>query len=361
MRERSCAQDLDHPRKITVLDLTVACTPVFFGFIQDSDSPKYFDQTDVATAGSTKVDFLVIGAGVIGVAIAQELRRRFGGRVLVIEKEWRPGLHASGRNSGVLHSGVYYEANTLKARLCVEGNRWMRAYCLRKGLPINEAGKVIVARCPAELSVLQELHRRAQMNGVQASLIDTQELKEVEPWAHTVSQALYVKDTAVVNPQEVMRALMIDAEQEGVEFTYDCCWTGFHGAEVVRTSKGDIAYGHLVNCAGLFADRIAQAAGIAEQYCILPFRGNFCCLSEDSLVKVRGNIYPVPDLHNPFLGIHFTRRPEGYVMVGPSALPIFGREQYRGWRGATLEDGVRTLLYLARLFRRNPDHFRSLS
>ncbi len=310
---------------------------------------------------SLTADFLVIGAGVIGVSIARELRRRYGGRVMVIEKEAGPGLHASGRNSGVLHSGVYYQANSLKARLCVEGNRLMRRYCHEKGLGINERGKVIVARTSTELPVIQELHRRAQANGVKADLIDAQALREVEPCANTVHQALYVPDTAVINPQEVMKSLVADAEQEGVEFTYDCAWRGFDDLGVVSTTRGKVAYGHLVNCAGLFADRVAKAEGIGEHYRILPFRGNFCRLRDASPVKVRGNIYPVPDLRNPFLGIHFTRRPEGEVIVGPSALPILGREQYRGLKGATIGDGIAMVMYLVRLFGANPDHFRSLA
>ena len=306
-------------------------------------------------------DFLVIGAGVIGVSIARELRRRYGSRVLVIEKESSSGRHASGRNSGVLHAGVYYKAGTLKARLCVEGNRRMREYCLAKKLPMIDKGKVIVARSAAELPSLQELYSRAQTNGVRASMIDGQILREVEPCAKTVDRALFVEDTAVVNPQKVMDSLAADAVQEGVEFEFDCAWQGSAKVGVVNTSGGRIAYGHLVNCAGLYADRIAQALGVGSQYRILPFRGQYCLLGPQSQVQVRGNIYPVPDLRNPFLGIHFTRRPDGEVTVGPSALPLLGREQYRGLKGANVRDGINMLRYLLRLFGKNLDHFRSMA
>jgi len=307
------------------------------------------------------VDFLVVGAGVIGVAVARELRRRYGSRVVVVDKECAPGQHASGRNSGVLHAGVYYKAGTLKARLCVEGNRRMREYCLARGLPINTMGKVIVARSKAEMPSLDELHVRAQANGVRTSMIDGQALKEVEPFAQTVGKALYVQDTAVVNPQIVMDAVAAEAKQEGVEFVFDCAWKGMEKDGMAITSQGRIAYGHLVNCAGLFADRIAQASGVGNQYRILPFRGHFFSLRPQSQVQVRGNIYPVPDLRNPFLGIHFTRRPDGDVIVGPSALPLLGREQYCGLRGATLRDGISMVRYLSRLFGRNRDHFRALA
>ena len=306
-------------------------------------------------------DFLIAGAGVIGVAIARELRRRHGAKVLVIDKEPKAGLHASGRNSGVLHAGVYYKAGTLKATLCVEGNRRLRAYCKEKSIPLNDYGKVIVARTAAELAPLRELHQRAQANGVRASLIDCASLRDAEPCAKTVEQALYVKDTAVVNPQLVMEAMVADAKREGVIFQFSCSWQGAGQPGSVLTSQGPIECGHFVNCAGLFADRIAHAYGVGSHYRILPFRGHFYRLSPESKLKVRGNIYPVPDLRNPFLGVHFTRRPDGEVTIGPSALPLLGREQYRGLAGATVQDSVTMLLYLSRLFGRNRDHFRAIA
>jgi (S)-2-hydroxyglutarate dehydrogenase len=298
---------------------------------------------------------------VTGVSIALELRRRHRARVMVIEKESSPGLHASGRNSGVLHAGVYYKAGTLKARLCVDGNRRMREYCLAKSIPLNENGKVIVARSHEELRSLQELYIRSQSNGVCVELVDTLALKDIEPCAKTVEQALYVKNTAVVNPQRVMEALVADAVEEGIEFRFDCAWRGREGHDVANTSQGSIAYGHVVNCAGLFADKIAHQFDVGRQYRILPFRGQFYRLRQESKVQVRGNIYPVPDLRNPFLGVHFTRRPEGEVTVGPSALPLLGREQYRGLAGANASDGLAMIKYLLRLFGRNRDHFRSIA
>lgn len=306
-------------------------------------------------------DFLVIGAGVIGVSIARELRRRHHARVVVIEKESLPGQHASGRNSGVLHAGVYYKAGTLKARLCVEGNRRMREYCLAKQIPLNDNGKVIVARSEDELPALRELYARSQGNGVRAELIDHQTLKEIEPCAKTVGQALYVKDTAVVNPEQVMEALVDDARREGVIMQLECAWQRRQGTDIAHTSRGTITYGHLVNCAGLFADHIAWACETGLQYRILPFRGQFYRLRPESKVTVRGNIYPVPDLRNPFLGVHFTRRPEGEVTVGPSALPLLGREQYRSLKGITIQDGAAMVAYLLKLFTRNRDHFRSIA
>ena len=203
-------------------------------------------------------DFLVSGGGVIGVSIARELKRRHGGRVAILEKEHASGVHASGRNSGVLHAGVYYKAGTLKARLCVEGNRRMKENCRVNGIPMNEYGKVIVPRSESQLPTLRELYQRGQLNGARVTLVDSLALKEIEPCAKTVNQALYVKDTAVVNPQRVMESLSSDAEKEGVEFRFDCAWLGSIGTSAARTTKGSIPYGHLVNCAGLFADGVAR-------------------------------------------------------------------------------------------------------
>jgi L-2-hydroxyglutarate oxidase len=310
---------------------------------------------------SETCDFLIVGAGILGVSIARELRRRYGGRVLIVEKEASAGQHASGRNSGVIHSGVYYKADTLKARLCVEGNRRMRAYCHSKALPMNARGKVIVAKSSADHAALQELQRRAVANGVRASLIDQHQLAELEPYAKTVERALFVEDTAVVNPRTVVDAVVKDAVDEGIEFEYSRAWVGFPEAGTISTSRGPLAYGHLVNCAGLWADRIAHACGVGTDYRILPFRGLFYRLHPQSQVQVHGNIYPVPDLRNPFLGVHFTRRPDQETIIGPSALPLLGREQYVGLRGATWNEASVMARYLSRLMLRNLDHFRSMA
>lgn len=306
-------------------------------------------------------DFLVIGAGVIGVTIARELKRRHGGRVVVIEKEETVGMHASGRNSGVLHAGVYYKPHSLKARLCVEGNKRMKEYCRDRDIPLNEHGKVIVTKKEVEVAALRELYERGRANGATVTLLDAAALQDVEPYALTTGQALYVKETSVVNPVQVMEALANDAVKEGVEFRFNCAWEELAGKGQARTSQGILSYGHLLNCAGLFADRVAHAHGVGVHYKILPFRGQFYWLRPESKVRVRGNIYPVPDLRNPFLGVHFTTRPSGEVTVGPSALPLFGREQYEGLKSLTSTDFLTVLGFLAKLWRRNQDHFRSIA
>jgi len=306
-------------------------------------------------------DFLVVGAGIIGVSVALELRRRHGVKVLVIDKEWHAGEHASGRNSGVLHAGVYYKAGSLKARFCVEGNRRLRTYCESKKIPINAAGKVIIAQGEKDVPSLEELHLRGTANGVRVGWLNETNLREVEPCALGARKALYVQDTAVVDPLIVMEALVCDAVKEGVEFAFGCQWLGVGPDREARTTRGPVRFAHLVNCAGLHADRVAHAFGVGTQYKVLPFRGGYYQLRPSSSVRVRGNIYPVPDLRNPFLGVHFTRQPDGKVTVGPNALPLAGREQYVGLKGATLADASTMVWYLARLSVANADHFRSLA
>lgn len=274
-------------------------------------------------------DFVVVGAGVMGVNIACELRRRHGGaRVVLLEKEESPGLHASGRNSGVLHAGFYYTADSLKARFTRTGNRLMQEYCDEKGLRVNRCGKLVVARDESELPVLAELLRRGRANGVPLEPIDESEARRIEPRVRTFQQALWSPSTATVDPARVMRSFVEDARGLGVELLLGCAYTGRTG-DGVRTNRGDLACGFLVNAAGLHADTVARDHGFSERYRILPFKGLYLYSSEPP-GAFRTNIYPVPNLKNPFLGVHFTVTTDGHAKIGPTAIPCLWREQY-GW------------------------------
>ncbi len=306
-------------------------------------------------------DFLIIGAGIIGIAIARALRKHHNASVLVIDKEHTQAKHASGRNSGVIHAGVYYGAGSLKASLCVEGNRLLRDFCHQKSIQINESGKVIVARDENDLSGMEELYKRSTTNGVNISWLNEQELLSIEPSAVTYNKALLVKDTAVVDPVEVTTAMYQEAKNEGVNFLFDCLWQGKQNIREALTSRGKISYGHMINCAGTYADKIAHQYDIGHEYHILPFRGNYYLLNPELCHDIRGNIYPVPDLTNPFLGVHFTKRPDGNVIVGPTALPLIGREQYTNFKTANTEDMLRMGKFLMCLLKNNKDHFRSVA
>ena len=274
-------------------------------------------------------DFLVIGGGVIGLTIARELKSRYAdARVLVIEKEPALARHASGRNSGVLHAGFYYSADSLKARFCRDGNRALREYCEARGLPIRRSGKLVVARDASELPRLDELFRRAQANGVEVERVSEAEALKIEPRVKTYERALWSPTTATIDPVRVVEAMHRDAVAAGIEV---CTGVAYRGRrqDRVLTSDGALAAGFVVNAAGLYADRIARQFGFARQYRILPFKGLYLYSSEPE-GALRTNVYPVPDLANPFLGVHFTVTVDGHAKIGPTAIPCLWREQY-GW------------------------------
>ena len=282
---------------------------------------------------------LIVGAGITGLTIARELLQRGAEDILIVDKEASLGSHASGRNSGVLHAGIYYTPDTLKARFCVEGNRLMKEFCRERGVSLKESGKVILAKSPSELDRLYELKRQAELCGARAFLIDCKELSEIEPYATTCDKALFSPDTAVVRPEEVLKALEEELTQSGkVTISYKTAFEGVQGERQARTSKGMIPFESFVNAAGAYGDQIAHRFGLAKDYKLLPFKGTYKKLADNRAFLVRGNIYPVPDLRNPFLGVHLTRSADDEVHVGPTAIPALGRENYGafdGWGGET--------------------------
>ena len=283
----------------------------------------------------TKCQVLIVGAGIIGLALARELVNRGIGDILIIEKERSVGLHASGRNSGVLHAGMYYTPDTLKAKYCVEGNRLMKDFCREKGLTLNETGKVILAKSPSEVEALHELKRRADLCGARAFLIDSQRLKELERYAVTAdNEALFSPDTAVIRPIEVLKTLETELTQSAkATICYETAFKGLAGDCQAQTSRGVIQFEKFVNAAGSYADHIAHQFGLAKEYKILPFKGTYHKLADNRIFLVRGNIYPVPDLRTPFLGVHFTRSADDEILVGPTAMPAFSRENYQAFEG----------------------------
>jgi L-2-hydroxyglutarate oxidase LhgO len=307
-----------------------------------------------------RADVLIVGGGIIGLTLARELAAAGRGGIVVIEKEPDLGKHASGRNSGVLHAGIYYAPDSLKARSCLNGNKLMRAYCKERGLPLSECGKVIVARSEAELPVLEELHRRATANGARVQFIDERELAEIEPNARTVGRALWSRDTAAVDPKAVLASLRADLEATGqVRVVTGCAFGGLSGPHTAATSQGPIRYERLVNAAGAYCDRVAGAFGVGAEFRLVPFKGIYRKLRPGADFVVNGNIYPVPDIRNPFLGVHFSRSARGDVYVGPTAIPAFGRENYGFFKGMDGE-APRIVGLDARLFFANPK-FRSVA
>jgi L-2-hydroxyglutarate oxidase LhgO len=276
-----------------------------------------------------KCDFLVIGGGVIGINIARIMKRRHpDARIVLVEKEADCGLHASGRNSGVLHAGFYYTPDSLKARYTRMGNIAMTEYCRQKGININACGKLVVARNEDDLPQMDELLRRGNDNDVTLTELSESEAKAIEPRIKTCGRALYSPTTASVDPVEVMRQMTQDARHEGVEIHTGVRYLRAEDG-VVTTTSGRYGAGYVINAAGLYADKIAKDFGFSEHYSILPFKGLYL-YSDEPVGSIRTNIYPVPDLRNPFLGVHYTLTVKGTVKIGPTAIPVLWREQYGG-------------------------------
>lgn len=297
---------------------------------------------------------LIVGAGITGLAIAREMVMRGADDILIIEKEAGPGFHASGRNSGVLHAGIYYTPDTLKARFCIEGNRLMKAYCIEKGLTMLQTGKVIVAKDDSEIPGIRELKKRADACGARSAIVDEKELSEIEPYAQTHKEALYSPETSVFRPAEIVDALVRDLTgSKKVRMSYQTAFLRPGSGQTVLTSAGQVRFRKFVNAAGAYADKIAHQFGLAKQYTILPFKGTYKKLAAGKKFLVKGNIYPVPDLRNPFLGVHFTHAADDEVYIGPTAIPAFGRENYRMLEGLDAETFL-ILLRDARMFLMDP-------
>lgn len=277
----------------------------------------------------TQYDFLVIGGGVIGLSIARELKvRHAGARIGLIEKESEFGAHASGRNSGVLHAGFYYSPDSLKAKFTKLGNERLTAYCEQKGIPLNRCGKLVVAKDADDLPALDELIRRGHANGIEIRDVTEAEAKRIEPRVKTYRRALFSPRTSTVNPLQVMEALQEDARREGIEIRLGTAYLR-RTDQGILSSQGPITAGYLINAAGLYADKIAIEYGFSQRYRILPFKGLYL-YSNEPPGSFRTNIYPVPDLRNPFLGVHFTITADGKAKIGPTAIPAFWREHYEG-------------------------------
>lgn len=282
-------------------------------------------------------DFLVIGGGVIGLNIARNLKNQFtDSKVTLIEKELQCGMHASGRNSGVLHAGFYYAADSLKAKFTSEGNKAVTQYCEDRDIKINKCGKLVVAQKDADHAGLDELLRRGKRNGILLHDISEKEAKAIEPRVKTCGRAIFSPTTSSVDPQQVMEAMRQDALEDGVVINSGVKYLSRKGDEI-KTSQGIYKAGYTINAAGLYADKVAADFGFSRDYRILPFKGLYL-YSNEPPHALRTNIYPVPDLANPFLGVHFTLTVDGHAKIGPTAIPAFWREQYSGFENFRLSE-----------------------
>jgi (S)-2-hydroxyglutarate dehydrogenase len=285
-----------------------------------------------AGADSGRYDLAVVGAGIVGLAVAREFaRRRPGASLIVIDRQARVGCHQTGHNSGVIHSGVYYNPGSLKARLCVQGARLMQEFCDANAIAYERCGKLIVAVRSDELPRLAELEARGRANGVRGlRRVGAGQIAEVEPECRGLA-GLHSPGTGIVDFGTVARAMERELRGMGAAFALG------HTITAVRRERGQTVLAHAggsyraawsVLCAGLWSDRLAVSAGASPDPRIVPFRGAYLRLAADGPPVVRGMVYPVPDPQLPFLGVHVTRHIDGHVLLGPTAMLVGARDAY---------------------------------
>ena len=273
-------------------------------------------------------DVLIIGAGVVGLGIGVALLRSDPLlRVSILESEPRLAQHGSGRNSGVLHAGFYYSPDSLKAQLTRRGNELLRQLCHDENVPVRECGKVVVTKNVDENRRLVDLHARAIANGVDVKLIDSVELSRLEPLAQTHEMALWSPNTAVANPTEVTEMMASVFTRMGGEVLFNHQVERLVNNKIVLVNRTAMIARHVVNAAGLYADKIAHTADVGRKYTILPFKGLYL-YGNNQAPSLARHVYPVPDPRNPFLGVHLTVTVDGKTKIGPTAIPAFSRLNY---------------------------------
>ena len=293
---------------------------------------------------STKCDVLIIGGGVVGLSVGiAALESNPSLRVIIAEKESRLALHASGRNSGVLHAGFYYSPDSLKAKFCRDGNKRLRVLANKHDIPIREVGKVVVVRNEEENSRLETLFERGIKNVVDLEICDVSELNRYEPLAKTHERFLWSPTTAVSDPLAILDAMRIEFELLGGTIHYNSrIFLKEAGSEIIDGSHRFDA-NQIINAAGAQADRVSRAVGVGTEYAMLPFMGVYRATEEKNL-PLKRLVYPVPHPINPFLGVHFTLTLDNKVKIGPTAIPIAGREQYSflsGWSGSDIAQSLK--------------------
>jgi L-2-hydroxyglutarate oxidase len=292
-------------------------------------------------------DLIMIGGGIIGLATGYRFLERFPRkRVTVLEKEAEVALHQTGRNSGVLHSGIYYRPGSLKAENCRAGKLAMEQFCREQGIAFDLCGKIIVAVDDKELGRMEKLLERGKANGVVCQRIGPERIHELAPHATGVA-AIWVPEAGIVDYAEVARRLAKIIEEQGGEIIVNARVTGIRRDEnraIVESSAGEFAAEQVVNCAGLYSDRVTRLSGANPSGLIVPFRGEFYLLKPEANYLVPLLIYPVPDPNYPFLGVHFTRHLDGRIECGPNAVLAFAREGYKNTT-VNLRDLMETLTY----------------
>jgi L-2-hydroxyglutarate oxidase len=297
-----------------------------------------------------KCDVLIIGAGVVGLSTGIALlQNRPNLKVLIADKEKHIGLHASGRNSGVIHAGFYYSPDSLKAKFCCDGNFELRKLAKKFGIPVKDVGKVVVARNAEEDSRLNTLFEKGIANGVELEIHPKEKLKDFEPLAVTHNRFMWSPNTGISDSIAIVKAMRDEFLSLGGAIHFESKVKLIESNGEILDSSNQFTFKHLVNAAGAQADRISRSVGVGTAYAMVPFIGVYRATNEKNL-PLKRLVYPVPHPINPFLGVHFTLTTDGKVKIGPTAIPIAGREQYsftEGWSGPDIIQalkGVKSLV-----------------
>lgn len=297
-------------------------------------------------------DYVIIGAGIIGISLGIELlTQKPTKKILIIDKESRPGVHASGRNSGVLHAGFYYSPDSLKAKFCKQGNLELKKFCKTNNLEVKETGKVVVCQDKNDVTRLMSLFERGIANGVEIELLESKELSRIEPAAQTVDKFIWSPTTAVGNPKEIIKKLAEKFTKMGGLFRFNSIVKLINKSnEVLIEGNGYILSAtSIINSAGAYASELAKQVGVGHEYVCLPFLGAYR-KSEFVAGNPKRLVYPVPNPINPFLGVHTTNTLSDEIKIGPTAFPVIGKEQYKfldGFNAKELRDfylATKTLL-----------------
>ena len=282
-------------------------------------------------------DICIMGAGMVGLSVAYQISKRYPLlSITIIEKESDVGMHSSGRNSGILHAGLYYEPSSLKAKVCVSGAKRLKEWCKEEKLQVMECGKVVTPQKPELDKQLEVLLERGRANGATVELIDKKQFSELVPDGHTsTGRAIWSPDTCVVKPMQVIQKLKQRLQEGGIDFLFfqEQWKVAENSKQIIFTDGNKLSYDHLINCTGLQADKVAHQFGVGEKYTMLPFKGSYWQVKKNAPFKFNTNLYPVPDLEVPFLGVHVTPSVDGVTYLGPTATLAMGRENYRGFQG----------------------------
>jgi L-2-hydroxyglutarate oxidase LhgO len=304
-------------------------------------------------------DFIILGSGIVGLSIARSLIiKEPSAKVLVIEKEAALGMHASGRNSGVLHSGIYYPKHTLKSKVCFDGARLMKNYCETHNLPHKKIGKVIVPKNEKEDLMLETLIDRS-IPGTE--LIDRKQLLELEPDVISSSgRALYLPESTIVDSVKILQKIANEIKDSGVDIIYNTKILNIDpDSSIISINNKNYQYAFIINATGQHADHMAKSFNVGAQYTMIPFKGIYYRLKPDSNIHSNGLVYPVPDPRRPFLGIHTVKDMHNNVYFGPTAIPAFGRENYHGIDGVEVLASVKMMYYLTQQYISNKQGFRN--